>query len=74
MTVHRQQSKLAKYRLYGGFPPCGGKPYQMYTTSTTDSIMAVFKAAMKTGTRIMAMVINLILYKLAFNLANIRKK
>lgn len=36
--------------------------------------MAMFKAAMKTGTRIMAMVIILILYKLAFNLANVRKK
>lgn len=46
----------------------------MHTTSTIDSNMAVFKAAMKTGTRIMAMVIILILYKLAFNLANTRKK
>lgn len=34
--------------------------------------MAVFKAAMKTETIIVAMVIILILYKLAFNLAYIK--
>lgn len=60
--------------LYNDSLPCRGKPYQMHTTSTIDSNMAVFKAAMKTGTIIMAMVIILILYKLTFNLANLRKK